>query len=903
MMRSAQPRAIINRRSYSRQTFLVILNAALDCGSTRFARQAATSWLSVYPGDLEISLLLAKAFSQEGMKDQAIDLLRKLVQADPEFFEAWSMLGEILPDGDSERDQARACAGALAKNLFSESDLPAWTTELRAATKLLEEGQIQEAENVLYPVVGQDMGNPLPSVIHLRMSLKGSDDAATMKLAQLYHERWPKVLQFALVLADLQLKSGDGDLAVEMLHACAAQDATGKVATSLWGPQHKYVLIWPEELEIDLDMPVPAEVAGLLGWNALTSGQQTLQQNANNATNADAPGEEANSGVADDRGETREDAGAADEPASEDADTAKTINEIPEEMRAKIPAQREPKQLEQALKPVQDAFEKIAKKLKRPSLAKTDGRYPVYVILSTVSGLNKQYGDQTRLVIDREMRALVDVIRNRPGWGAMIYYPDETVSSAAAGVAPIDTIDPWRIKLALMDLDKALAKKGAMIGALLIVGGHEVVPFHSLPNPTDDMDQQVYSDNPYATLDGNYFIPEWPIGRLVGEKGPDAGLLLEQLRSIAKHHSRKREVSAWWMPVWSLMQFFNRFNRSSKKVLKARNGQGFGYSAAVWRRSSLAVFRPIGEGAGVVVSPPSDSSTIDPRQLTASQLGYYNLHGLPDTGEWYGQRDISDNGSGPDYPVALSTHLLVKNGKSPRVIFSEACYGGYTLEKSEQDSIALRFIHIGSLAVVGSTGIAYGSVTSPLIGADLLGYLFWKYLTEGRAVGESLMLAKIELAREMNRRQGYLDSEDQKTLLSFVLYGDPLISWESYLPQSKGMPRMRNHLRVKTVRELQNEGGQNIPSVVTKEVLQEVKEALSPFLPGLDTAKVSISQELFNPNGESKYAKPGMAQQSQDGRVVVTIEKEVKVANQVHHHFARAALDTQGKVVKLAVSR
>ena len=74
-----------------------------------------------------------------------------------------------------------------------------------------------------------------------------------------------------------------------------------------------------------------------------------------------------------------------------------------------------------------------------------------------------------------------------------------------------------------------------MIGALLIVGGPEVIPFHRLPNPTDDMDREVESDNPYSTLDSNYFVPEWPVGRLPGESGQDAGMLIEQLRNVFEH--------------------------------------------------------------------------------------------------------------------------------------------------------------------------------------------------------------------------------------------------------------------------------------------------------------------------------------------------------------------------------
>ena len=41
--------------------------------------------------------------------------------------------------------------------------------------------------------------------------------------------------------------------------------------------------------------------------------------------------------------------------------------------------------------------------------------------------------------------------------------------------------------------------------------------------------------------------------------------------------------------------------------------------------------------------------------------------------------------------------------------------------KKEEDSIALTMLSKGVLAMIGSTTISYGSVTTPLIGADLFG--------------------------------------------------------------------------------------------------------------------------------------------------------------------------------------
>src|SRR4030042_996311 len=90
------------------------------------------------------------------------------------------------------------------------------------------------------------------------------------------------------------------------------------------------------------------------------------------------------------------------------------------------------------------------------------------------------------------------------------------------------------------------------------------------------------------------------------------------------------------------------------------------------------------------------------------------------------------------------------------------------------EAISLKFLTSGSHAVIGSTCISYGSLAAPLSSADLLGRVFWSLLQEGFTAGESLRRAKIHLPREMHSRQGFLDAEDQKTLISFVLFGDPL---------------------------------------------------------------------------------------------------------------------------------
>jgi len=895
--------------TYSRQTFLVILNAALDCGSLRFARQAASSWLTVFPGDLGIKFILARIYYMLGMQKDALNSLKEMVKIDPECAEAWALMSKLIPEDSAEYSVVSSCKFALGNSTEENGHILSWAHVLKETKSLSAEGKISEAHQFLYPVMGLNLDYPLPAVFHLRLAIGNQEEDDVLNLARLYHERWPETLIFKLAAADAQVRLGYIDDAVETIHECVALDSAGQVVKRLWGEQHPYTLIWPENLEIEFDQAIPAEVAGLLGWNILPVGSVVGGEicSTDASSKAECGAEiSADDGPVEDLSEITTGQPIEESPLQvENSGNEETEKSSDREEKVRIPAQREPKKFEGVMGSVNEAFEKLAKKYKQPSLAKSDGRYPVYVILSTVNGLKNQYGEQTRLVVDREMRLLADAVRKRQNWGAIVYYPDESATMVNLGMTPIENNDPWRIKLALIDLDKALAKKGAMIGAVLIIGNHEVVPFHSLPNPTDDLDQQVLSDNPYATLDNNYFVPEWPVGRLPGEKGPDAGFLLEQLRNLTRNHNQQQGIAVdWWVPFLSFFRTFFGKKPSIKRNSKGKIPYSLGYTAAVWQRSSVAAFRPIGDGAGVRVSPPENSSTVDVKAVVGSNLQYFNLHGLPDSAEWYGQRDVSDTSNGPDYPVALAAHQLVKNGTSPRIIFSEACYGSFVTDKTERDSIALRFLQIGAQGVIGSTCVAYGSVAAPLIGADLLGYLFWKNLMEGNTVGDSLMMGKIEFVREMNRRQGYLDGEDQKTLLSFILLGDPLVSGEKS-NMNKSIPRMRNHLKVKTVKEHETVAISGMPLPVSMEILQEVKEAVEHYLPGIDTAKISIRKEVANNGSGGKNGTNGKSNNlnDQNGRMVVTLAQDVHIANHIHHHYARASVDQQGKLVKLAVSR
>ena len=182
----------------------------------------------------------------------------------------------------------------------------------------------------------------------------------------------------------------------------------------------------------------------------------------------------------------------------------------------------------------------------------------------------------------------------------------------------------------------------------------------------------------------------------------------------------------------------------------------------------------------------------------------------------------------------------------------------------------------------------------------------------GLSTGEALRRAKIHLASEMHKRQGYLDGEDQKTLISFVLYGDPLAQPTSLKnsnahSQRKAVVRhLRPYPQVKTVCDRTDDPEASDP--VPDEVMSHVKRVVAQYLPGMHGARVVMSHEHLEcvskghncPTAQlGSKAHPDVKLE----RRVVTLSKSIPFEQHTHPAYARLTLDKTGKVVKLAVSR
>ncbi len=904
-----------------------MLEAALTNDQPRFAREAALHWLSTYPGDLQVSLCYTRALLAETKTAQALPILKGLCQADPEFVEAVVLLheaettGGILISKNRSQNTLEVSRTDLAHSAMSTdtsaSSSADWVDALIGPSgeakriqnnagytlhrirKSLDTNDITAAEIELPQVLATNRTNPLVAVTHLKILEANPHTPLSAKrsMAEFYHRRWPDCLTISLLLGSWWLKEGDFERAVALLHQVAARDLGGQCVHRLWGKDHPYRNLWAETLEIKFDEPIPAGVAAGLGLNILSSGPVAEATVApKSIVQAEIISEE----------------------------IAATSNFTDDEKASRTPATSE---VSVEFKAV---LTRMAHSLKNPSLAQSDGRFPIYVILTLRSRLEAVYGPEAAQELIHEMQALTQSVRDNAQkvtnarWGACLFTPDTPENMALFGIKPAKSLDPWALKLALADLDGALSKRGEMIGALLIAGGPEIVPHHLLPNPIDDLDQDVPSDNPYGSRDENYFITEWPVGRLPGGSTSDSSVLLEGLRRIKQNYVNPSVTNG------------NRWNMWLSNWRSPRSLSSFGYSAAVWKNASADVFNPIGEARKLRVSPPmglngtaksngKQSSRFTLKRILPiassknghgniptpnGQLAYFNLHGLVDAPEWYGQRAPEQNGE-IDYPIALRPQDLQNSEQDvPKVVFSEACYGAYIVNKAVDQSMALQFLKSGCQAVVGSSVMAYGAIRAPLIAADLLGYLFWKGLKAGLPAGEALRQAKIMLASKMHERQGYLDGEDQKTLISFMLLGDPLARIKVN-PNSRAklvVRSLESPTPVTTVCDRQTETKQDQNQEIPPEIISYVKRIVSNYLPGMQDARLAYTCERADCTSHEHSCPTNQLNtktipSKPPARQLVTLSKTIENGSSKHHQIARLTLDASGKLVKLVVSR
>ena len=361
-----------------------------------------------------------------------------------------------------------------------------------------------------------------------------------------------------------------------------------------------------------------------------------------------------------------------------------------------------------------------------------------------------KFGTPAKQTLDTYLMQLAAFDAKR-GIATKIVFVDDPASVAEFG-APAAQLGTAQAIKATVD---AIAAKSPQ-DYFVAVGGHDIVPMFDYPNPVSGTtDKRVPSDNGYASSSASSLplVPDRMFARLPTGNEPTPILLWKQFDEILSFKPAKASAS------------------------------GYAFYADYWTQPSQSIAKQLGiPAASHSISPPVNvqpgGASFPAAGLSGGRIHYFNLHGDLRSAPWYGQ-DGSDLNI---YPEACLPSMI-PFGVRHSVAACEACYGGDSygtkaVRRTAGTANCLAYMEKQAIGFCGSTTIAYGGTndTPTPWAADLLVFYFLQGIRECKEMGAALRDAKVRMARDAIQKNGAYDDLTKKTLLQFLMYGDPSVA-------------------------------------------------------------------------------------------------------------------------------
>jgi hypothetical protein len=327
--------------------------------------------------------------------------------------------------------------------------------------------------------------------------------------------------------------------------------------------------------------------------------------------------------------------------------------------------------------------------------------------------------------------------RSAAGFAATAYDPEEGLPELGVSAAEPNA---GELLAQIRAAAEALALRGDIIESLWIVGGPQAVPFASLVNPMPDGDGPLRGDSPYGLASVAEPLLHWPVGRTPGVTPERPGFLAAQLRRVAAAHAAgPRQVG-------------------SITALAAARWASVTEELLGGLPSELTLAPPLSGGEGG-------------EKLKHARTIYCNLHGVRGGDAWYGE--AADDS---ELLAVLRPAMVARMQLAEPLVVTQACFGARLDPAGEGPTMATALLAAGARGIYGALGLTYGAPDPPPGESDLLARALLRELQQPQArLGAALVAAQAATLREMLGQQGMLGPDDLKTLLGFLLYGDPLV--------------------------------------------------------------------------------------------------------------------------------
>jgi hypothetical protein len=366
--------------------------------------------------------------------------------------------------------------------------------------------------------------------------------------------------------------------------------------------------------------------------------------------------------------------------------------------------------------------------------------------------LKEKYGPEGVAAIDDAVRALAAADEGRGLLTVYVHLDDAEEMKANGSKAVSRDATAASCKKVI---DRIL--KQAAFDYLVLLGSDDVIPHFSVPNPTfaeegDDNDE-VPTDNPYGASPAfneksrsSYLVTDRALGRipdLPGATEPSA--LLQYLQSASE--SKPLSLSDFELDLMVCCDS--------------------------WKASGSACVAALSrEAAVLLVSPPTLQATVDIQERHKARLQMIKCHGVELDPYFYGQKASK-------FPEVMFATSLAGRTSPGTVVGAMCCYGAAVYDPAHPaattpgvPSIASVYLNQQAAGFAGSTCISWVG-SHEMQCADLIITRFLKNVMSGMSLGASLLDSKQRFLADINKDGRMPDAADEKTLLQFLLLGDP----------------------------------------------------------------------------------------------------------------------------------
>jgi hypothetical protein len=124
-------------------------------------------------------------YANLGMTDQAVSILKSLIDLDPQFIEAYQALQQVITDEATAQELAVIVSYLTVQDKPSQA-VPEWLSPLWDARKSFAADNFDLATQLVHQSLVKSPDSALPAILHLKAAYKSQNAEMLSNLSEIY---------------------------------------------------------------------------------------------------------------------------------------------------------------------------------------------------------------------------------------------------------------------------------------------------------------------------------------------------------------------------------------------------------------------------------------------------------------------------------------------------------------------------------------------------------------------------------------------------------------------------------------------------------------------------------------------------------------------------------------------